>query len=191
MWIYLLRHGPTQGNLEGNYIGRTDQPILPDAVPPQTVPKAQRVYCSPMLRCKQSAALLYPEIHPVILEKLRECDFGAFEGKNYHQLKDDPAYREWLASGGKISPPGGEEIQAFKDRCCQVFRQAVNQSFRDKMESVAFVTHGGVIMSILEHFGPSTKGFYDWQVPNWGGWAIQERFYIWTEIQTLRDPRRI
>ena len=29
MICYLIRHGATHGNLEGRYVGRTDEPVLP------------------------------------------------------------------------------------------------------------------------------------------------------------------
>ena len=45
---------------------------------------------------------------PIRLPSLAELDFGSFEGKNYEQLKEDPAYRRWIDSAGMTAPPGGE-----------------------------------------------------------------------------------
>ena len=76
MRAILLRHGKTEGNLRGCYIGsRTDEPLCeagraalkrPDIAP------VNRVYCSPMLRCRETAALLYPELEAEIIDDLRE-----------------------------------------------------------------------------------------------------------------------
>ena len=65
MELILMRHGTTQGNLEHRFIGVTDLPILPEGeelarkVSP-TLPKIERLYVSPLLRCRQTAALLWP-----------------------------------------------------------------------------------------------------------------------------------
>ena len=118
MELLLIRHAPTPGNLEKRYIGRTDEPIMqPLPVPIPSYPQVERVYISPMLRCRQTAQLLFGGCKPLILEDLRECDFGAFEGKKYAQLCGDSRYRAWIA-GELDAPPGGESAAAFRSRCC-------------------------------------------------------------------------
>ena len=90
MELFLIRHAPTFGNLEKRYIGRTDEPIVqPPPVPIPSYPQVERVYISPMLRCRQTARLLFRNCEPFVLDGLRECDFGVFEGKNYAQLCAD------------------------------------------------------------------------------------------------------
>ena len=56
--IHLIRHGITEGNLLGQYIGRTDSPLaaegiraLQDLKEKYKYPEAQAYYCSPMSRC--------------------------------------------------------------------------------------------------------------------------------------------
>lgn len=66
-----------------------------------------------MKRCVETARLLYPMMVPVVLPSLTELDFGSFDGKNYEQLKDDPAYRRWIATGGMTAPTGGESGAEF------------------------------------------------------------------------------
>ena len=61
--VYLIRHGQTQGNLERLYIGSTDQPLCPlgrAALGGRTMPPVDRVYVSPLRRCRETAAILYP-----------------------------------------------------------------------------------------------------------------------------------
>ena len=58
MKIIFIRHGPTPGNLARRYIGSTDEPLAPGALPGCPAPAAERVYVSPLLRCRQTAALL-------------------------------------------------------------------------------------------------------------------------------------
>ena len=44
-------------------------------------PKVDKVYSSPMLRCKQTANLLYPYKDIQLVDNLREIDFGDFTGR--------------------------------------------------------------------------------------------------------------
>ena len=116
MELILIRHGITQGNLERRYLGqRNDQSLaregirqLEDYAARKRYPRADALYSSPMKRCVETARMLYPMMVPVVLPSLTELDFGSFDGKNYEQLKDDPAYRRWIATGGMTAPTGGE-----------------------------------------------------------------------------------
>ncbi len=65
------------------------------------------VFVSPMLRCRQTAEILFPQIPQIEIDPWREMDFGEFEGKNYAQLNGDPRYQAWIDSGGTLAFPGG------------------------------------------------------------------------------------
>ena len=108
----MFRHFATAGNLEKRYIGTTDEPILPVSSV-SGVPEVEIVLASPLLRCRETAGLLYPRLDPVLIEGFRECDFGAFEGKNYRELTGDQDYQAWIDSGGILPFPGGESMASF------------------------------------------------------------------------------
>mgnify|MGYP000213953122 FL=1 len=122
MRIWLIRHFQTQGNLERRYIGRTDEPILPGQTG-SILCCPEKIITSPMLRCKQTARLLFQKEPDLICENFREKDFGRFEGKNYEELKDDPGYQRWLDSNGTIPFPEGEGQEAFFERTRLGFEQ--------------------------------------------------------------------
>ena len=89
--ILFIRHGQTQGNLERRYIGSTDQPLCPEgreALAGRQLPPANQIYASPLLRCRETASLLFPSQPFEVVEDFRECDFGAFENHTYEELKD-------------------------------------------------------------------------------------------------------
>lgn len=104
--IYLIRHGKTQGNLSGKYIGsRTDEPLCEEGIRElkgKTYPQAQILFVSPMKRCIQTAELLYPGLEQRKIPLLQECDFGDFENKNYKELSGNPDYQAWIDSGGTL-----------------------------------------------------------------------------------------
>lgn len=171
MTVYLIRHGKTQGNVERRYIGSTDQPLCPQGraeLAGKTAPAADRIIASPLLRCRETAEILYPGRDVEIVDDLREADFGEFENRAYGELKDDPRYRSWLDSAGAAAPPGGESRVQQQARTVRAFRNAMAACGED--ERAALVVHGGTIMCLLEALEPSRR-FYDWQAPNGGGYA--------------------
>ena len=93
---------------------------------------AEQVIISPMKRCIQTAACIFPDKTPVLCEKMRECDFGLFEMKRYEELKEIPAYQEWLESNGTIAFPEGEDPELFKQRCVEGFCECVEMCIRDR-----------------------------------------------------------
>ena len=57
-YLYLIRHGLTQGNLDGRYIGQTDLSLCPsgaqtirDLAAQEVYPDVGKVYSSPLARC--------------------------------------------------------------------------------------------------------------------------------------------
>ena len=61
MDVYLIRHGKTKGNLEGRYIGTTDEPLceegkqsLMQMADAKKYPAVEALFVSPMLRCRES-----------------------------------------------------------------------------------------------------------------------------------------
>lgn len=168
--IYLIRHGLTAGNEEKRYIGKTDQPLSlrgVDFLKGKIAPPADEIVVSPMLRCRQTAELLFPGREYQIIEDFRECDFGTFEGKNYLELSDDPDYIAWIESNGKNMFPRGEDPKKFRKRCVDAFREYMNRLSPDR--TVAFIVHGGTIMAISEAFDRAQKDFYEYSLPNGEG----------------------
>lgn len=199
--ILLVRHGKTAGNLEGRYIGsRTDEPLceegicaLQEKVQAGIYPPVDVVYASPMIRCRQTVKILWPEfvdagvsskmelfgkngqIH--IVANLRECDFGAFENKNYQELSGNEDYQAWIDSNGTLPFPGGEFNEAFRQRCCEEFLKIAEElryqeAKTGKSLRAAVVVHGGTIMAILERFGSPKKNYFDYQVKNGCGYRL-------------------
>lgn len=173
MTVYLIRHGQTQGNLERRYTGSTDQPLCEqgrEALSGKRLPAVEAVYVSPLRRCRETAALLYPDMPQEAEEDLRETDFGAFEGRAYEELKDDPAYRTWLDTAGAAAPPGGESRSDVSRRTAAAFRAIAGK--HGAGDAIALVVHGGTIMALLEALEDGHE-FYRWQTANGGGFRCR------------------
>ena len=174
MRIIFIRHGKTKGNLEQRYIGKTNEPLCEAGrkeISLKKFPDADAVISSPMRRCVETAEIIYPKKNIIVIEELRECDFGDFEGKNYSELETDPNYQKWLESFGKLPFPNGESSESFKARCINGFEKAVLK-FRSS-KTLCFVVHGGTIMSVLEHYAFPKKDFYSYQVKNGCGFETE------------------
>ena len=108
------------------------------------------IYTSPRLRCKQSATIL-SAVHncPVeTVDAFSEIDFGEFEGCSYEDIETryPDLYREWMEHPTEIQFPGGESLDAMWTR---VTEAASALRTRHSGQSIALVTHGGVIRILI------------------------------------------
>lgn len=180
--MLFIRHGATAGNLEKRYIGRTDEPLCEKGV---TQIKALRsrqwkpdkIFVSPMLRTKQTAELLFPDVPQTAVNDFREMDFGMFEGKTAAELSAVAEYRTWVDGLCLGSIPLGESTADFKARCCKAFEELLSAMPEDS--TAAFVVHGGVIMAILEAYARPQRSFYDYHLGNGDFlWCTFEKGYL-------------
>ena len=152
--IYLIRHGQTPGNKLSRYIGTTDEPLSEEGrafLEKLDYPMPDTLYVSPLLRCVETAGILFPEKEMHIIEELSE---------------------KWIDSNGTLPFPGGESRENFKRRSLKGFQKAVAQCIREEVNTAALVIHGGTIMNIMEEYGDRQRTFYEWHVKNGGGYQV-------------------
>lgn len=126
-----------------------------------------------MLRCVQTAKLIYGREPDLLCADLAEKDFGRYEGKNFEELRMDTEYMKWLESGGTLPFPAGEAEEAFILRSRRGFETMMDLLLKTECRSAAFLIHGGTIMAILSGYAAKKKGFYDWQTENGNGYSIR------------------
>ena len=181
--LLLIRHGETAGNKLKRYIGkRTDESLCREGMyelEKLVYPSVQAVYTSPMLRCTQTAGILFPGKKLNIIDELAECDFGEFENKNYMELSGNELYQAWVDSGGLLPFPGGESREEFKHRNVIGFQRAVNGCIRGGLSMAALVVHGGTIMNVMEEYADEERSFYDWHVKNGKGYEVEIDPQLW------------
>lgn len=191
MKVYLIRHGQTKGNLEKRYVGSTNESLCKRAVEElkrYSLLRVEKIYASPMKRCIETAEILYPNQKIQIVEDFRECDFGEFEYKNYMELKENTDYQTFIDTMGESGFPGGEDVKNFKVRCQNAFYDVIRQYQPE--DTVAFVIHGGTIMSIMEKFAIPHKDYYRWQIENGEGYMAE---VVWEENKrmALKNARKL
>lgn len=176
--LTLLRHGRTKSNLECRYLGRTDEDLceagmreLKSKCGAYALPDV--LFVSPMRRCRQSAAVLFPDMAQIVISEWTEIDFGLFEGKNHRELDGNDAYQRWIDSNGRIPFPQGESREAFLARTEKGFQKMCDllrkKEFADKQVlQVCAVVHGGTIMALLHQL--EGGDYFSYQVKNTEGY---------------------
>ena len=167
--VTLIRHFATQGNLQKKYIGITDEPLCEEGklkLKSIHYPEVEAVFSSSMIRCVETAKLIYQNHIPVLYDGFRECDFGDFENKNYQELSNNPKYQAWIDSNGTLPFPNGEDILWFKYRSVKAFDEVISLCLARGYESIGVIVHCGTIMSILDKYSHPNEDYFHWQVEN-------------------------
>ena len=174
MNIYLIRHGRTIANEQHIYCGHSDLPITEKSAAEirqmhNKFPIAEVYYTSGMVRTEQTFHCIYGNLPHDIVPELKEINFGAFEMHSYDELKDTPAYQEWInGDNHKNICPQGESGQQMTERAIKAFRTILSQK-----KDAVIVTHGGVIAAIMmELFPEDSKNRFEWQPAPAHGYAI-------------------
>lgn len=152
MEIYLVRHGETEWNKEGRYYGHTDIGLTEagkeqaERVGDSLIRlKFDAVYCSPLARAIDTARLITKE--PLLLDdRLKEQNFGIFEGKTYHDLQMEYAdtLKEWNEDYEHFRIPKGESFFDVRTRI-----DAFVEELWEKNGRILIVAHKGTFGHML------------------------------------------
>ena len=151
-----LRHGEPVGGarFRGNGV---DDPLSPKGWQQMRDTAAaiggwQRIISSPLKRCREFAEWLGQEHDlPVeVIEDLREVGFGAWEGTDRAELKQQrrAEFDAFYADPVNCRPAGAEPLDRFGARVSAVFDELVE---RYAGEILLVVCHAGVIRGTLGH----------------------------------------
>lgn len=187
--LTLIRHGKTPSNLEHRYLGVTEEALsgegrkqLEILAEKDILKKPWLLFISPMLRCQESAGILFPGRKAYPIEEWREMNFGTYEGKNYEDLKNDSYYQKWIDSNGTLPFPEGESQQEYIKRChrglltaTKIIQKEIaeNQMTESQPRNITAVVHGGTIMALLHILAGGN--YFDYQVKNGGGYCCKFR----------------
>ena len=181
----MIRHGMTEGNKYGRYIGVTDEPLCEEGklqLQGLHYSEPEKLFVSPMKRCRETAEILFPEKKSEIIYNLSECNFGEFENKNYKELSGSVSYQKWIDSNGTLPFPGGESPDEFKKRSIRAFQNVVEICLSEGVQCAAIVAHVGTIMSVMEAFAPEKKDYYQWHVKNGRGYCVTLEEEPWNQV---------
>jgi len=164
--IYLVRHGAARG-ADGRAVGHLDLPLsAAGAASIRTLqatwngsPPA-RLFTSDLMRARDSAAILEDAwgVSARVDPRLREVDFGDWDGALWSELHELPGFDRWLARWWQLPPPGGEPFTAVGKRA----RAWLEEVLAGDADPVVAVAHGGSIRALLCHVlaMPVEKAFH-------------------------------
>lgn len=157
--ISLFRHGQTDANEKGIYIGHTDYPLsekgaseLYNKLDEFMYPHVAKVYSSPLRRCTETAEILFPEVELQTLPNLIEMNFGAYEGKSAAELVEEEAFHAWLTGGADSRPPEGESFAEVQVRVFKALFEIIKDMMQNDILHAAVVTHSGIISTLVSGF---------------------------------------
>jgi probable phosphomutase (TIGR03848 family) len=159
--VIFVRHGRTTANASGVLAGWTEGIGLDEAGQAQVRATAERltgvrlaaVVSSPLQRCVETATALL-ERRDVLLEtddRLGECGYGEWTGKELKVLARDQLWRVVQGHPSAVRFPGGESLREVQVRAVDVVR-ATNARLEAEHgpDAVwAAVSHGDVIKAVL------------------------------------------
>ncbi|MBC8389212.1 MAG: alpha-ribazole phosphatase [Actinobacteria bacterium] len=159
--LFLIRHGQTLWNREGRYqgemdIGLTRVGFKQARLAAKYLSKVDfsNIYSSPLRRAIDTANIINKTKNLKIIarENLKEINFGKWEGMKFDEINrmfhDD--YQNWIGDPYNNSPTGGESFKKLEGRTTVEIDKIVNEN--GDGSSVAVITHGGVILSLLVHW---------------------------------------
>ena len=169
--LVLMRHAQILASHLGQLIGATEVPLDPSAEA-QARTLTGRVmrwgpqvcYCSPMQRCRQTAAAVAPQLPPHLDADLREIDFGQWETRVFADIvaQESALLDRWAAFDLDFTFPGGERVGDFLRR----IEAAADRLIHAEAETVLAVAHGGVIRAMICHLlGLEPRKYVAFRVP--------------------------
>ena len=155
--LYLVRHGEVEEKYHRIYGGRIDMD-LSDLGRRQAKAlggffeknRPDAIYCSSMKRALQTLEPIRNggAVEPVILDDLREIDFGEWTGLEWDEVarRHNAEVFDWLTLLDSGEVGGAESTVALRARLEPCLERIVKTHER---QSVAIVCHGAVIRSLL------------------------------------------
>ncbi len=156
--LFLIRHGQTRWNLEGRYQGDRDIELNRTGIKQAGLAAKylsgvsfESIYSSPLKRAARTADIINGKrkLDIRVADDLREVDFGKWEGLKFQEInkryRED--YHKWLEDPYNNRPTGGEGFRELTKRTVRVIDSIISEN--PDGSSIAVVTHGGVILSLI------------------------------------------
>lgn len=157
--LILVRHGQTDWNVNGRYMGWTDEALNEEGLR-QAERLAQRidqwpisaVFSSPLRRAVKTAEIAAGphSIAVQTIEELGEMRIGAWEGMYAGDIaaRYPELWKTWRTNPGDFRMPGGESLGEVRRRAIGAFDRIMDTS-EGKM--VLAVTHDVVVRLLVAH----------------------------------------
>ncbi|MBC2855842.1 MAG: histidine phosphatase family protein [Cetobacterium sp.] len=172
--LILVRHGETELNAKGVYFGILDPPLNKVGVSQAEKSRIRlselsydKIWTSDLKRASETANIInHKEYEIEHSSKLRELNFGIFEGYKYEELKVKypnelkRCEEEWET----YNYENGESVNDLQNRAVNFIEENI-----DFEKTTVVVTHWGIINVILSYyFSKGLESYWKFSVENGG-----------------------
>ena len=165
--MFLIRHGVTEWHHQGRVLGRKDIPLSEDGL--AQARSAASLFgelaigdliSSPLQRALQTAEIVAKRFDLDVARdpRLSDFDVGKWAGQTYEAVAATAEYQRYIADPRTLGIPGGENLEDVRVRAVGALEQALADS--PSGESIAVVTHAGIIRVLLAHYLGSPPANY-------------------------------
>lgn len=151
MKIYITRHSKTLWNQEKRLQGWKDSELTEQGINDALKLKNRLInlkidccYSSPIGRAKKTSEILFESF--ITDDRLKEMNFGIYEGKKINNLLDNEEYFNlWNHPGDNVRLTGGESYLEVKTRLHSFF----SDIYKENTNKTVFITIHGMLFVIL------------------------------------------
>jgi broad specificity phosphatase PhoE len=174
--LILIRHGESVANAEGRFTRGPHEPLSRRGRQ-ESLERARRLqkrfdpvalYASPFVRALETAQLIggVLGLAPLVVDALREQDFGELRGQPYETLRMERRTDRW-----RFRPPGGETLEEVFGRVGPALDEIAT---RHLGAEIVIVSHGGV-MAAVQRWACELRGADPVIAVNCGGYLLRRR----------------
>ncbi len=180
--VYLIRHGQTESNTTGFYMGRSDEDLTKvgyeqarrlssrlDGLP------IASVYTSPLRRAHATAAILAEphELEARVVDDFIEIDLGDWQGLHMDEISRrwPEFWQQWRTNPSEVAIPNGESLTEVTERSIPAFHRIVETN-RGKQTMI--VAHEVIVKVIVAYvLGASNNIYRRFEISNTSLTVIQ------------------
>lgn len=198
--IALIRHATTEGNKRGVYLGCGSDNGISESGRVSTLEFSEHMrksvsdkceiteyyenallFVSPLKRCAETADILFPGKTKIVIDEIKEMDFGDFEGLGYEDLNGNAYYQEWIDSDGQLPFPNGEDKEGFIKRTMDGFEKILRKCYEtcsrkesdEAFQDAVVICHAGTVMAVMSSL--TGMNYFDFHVDNLGGYILEAK----------------
>lgn len=165
--IYIIRHGQTDQNVAHRIQGQRDFPLNDTGEAQAAAARDElaargivfhRVWSSPLSRAARTAEIVVGgAVEPVFDDRLKEMDFGPFEGTDLQAMPEDLKFffKDFI---NHPAPEGVERLEDLKARL-GAFLEDMKEDIRGEENcNVLISTHAIALKAAMEYLTPDSGG---------------------------------